>query len=59
LPPVHLPQLRLQGLLVVQQAGLLAQGELLAWLIPLAILLVAVFLGGAVVVFTARWEWQS
>ena len=55
LPPVYLAQLRVQGLIMWQQVGLLGRGEMLAWLIPLAV----VFLGGAVVVFTSRWEWQG
>jgi hypothetical protein len=59
LPPVYLAQLRIQGLIMWQQVGLLGRGEMLAWLIPLVMLLSAVFLGGAAVVFTSRREWQS
>jgi hypothetical protein len=59
LPPVYLAQLRIQVLIVWQQMGLLGRGELLAWLIPLAMLLAVVFLGGAAVLFTSRREWQS
>lgn len=46
LPPVYLVQLRVQGLILWQQAGL-------------GMLLAVIFLGGAVVVFTFRREWQS
>jgi len=59
LPPVYLAQFRDQGLILWQQMGLFGPGETLAWLIPLAMLLAVVFLGGAVVVFTSRWGWQS
>jgi len=59
LPPVYLAQFRDQGLILWQQLGLFGPGGMLAWLIPLATLLAVVFLGGAVVVFTSRWEWQS
>jgi hypothetical protein len=58
LPPVYSAQLRVQGLIIWQQLGLLGQGEMLAWLVPLAMLLAVVFLGGAVAVFTSRREWQ-
>jgi hypothetical protein len=57
LPPVYLDRLRLQGLIIWQQVGWLGQGELLAWLV-LAIALAMACLGGALVVFTARREWQ-
>jgi hypothetical protein len=59
LPPVYLAQFRDQGLILWQQLGWFGSGGMLAWLIPLATLLAVVFLGGAVVVFTSRWEWQS
>jgi hypothetical protein len=59
LPPVYLTQLRAQGLIVWLQLGMLGRGEMLAWLIPLAMLLVVVFLGGAAVLFASRREWQS
>jgi hypothetical protein len=58
LPPVYSAQLRVQGLIIWQQVGLLGQGEVLAWLIPLGMLLAVVFLGGAVVMFTSGREWQ-
>lgn len=56
LPPVYSAQLRLQGLIIWQQLGLLGRGEMLAWLIPVAMLLAVFFLGGAMVVFTSRRE---
>jgi hypothetical protein len=59
LPPVYLAQLRVQWLIILQRLGLLGRGEMLAWLIPLAVLLAVVFLGGAAVVFTSRRDWQS
>jgi hypothetical protein len=59
LPPVYSAQLRVQGLIIWQQMGLMGRGEMLAWLIPLAMLLAVVFLGGAAVLFSSRLEWQS
>ena len=54
LPTVYLAQLRVQGLILWQQVGLLGRGEMHAWLIPLAMLLALIFLGGAAVLFTSR-----
>jgi hypothetical protein len=59
LPPAYLAQLRDQGLILWQQMEWFGPGEMLAWLVPLAMLLGVVFLGGAVVVLTSRREWQS
>jgi hypothetical protein len=52
LPPVYLARLRVQGLIVWQQVGLMGQGEMLAWLLPLGLLLAVICFGLAATLFT-------
>jgi hypothetical protein len=59
LPMAYIAQLRVQGLIIFQQVGLLGSDEMLSWLIPMGMLLAAVFVGGAVVGLTSSREWQS
>lgn len=59
MPPVYLEQLRLLGWSLWRQLEWLGRGQMFEWLVPLAVLIAAVFLGGAAVVFTSRREWQS
>jgi hypothetical protein len=58
LPAAYVAQLRAQGLILGQQVGLLGRGEMLLWLLPLALLMAVVLLGAAAVLFTSRREWR-
>lgn len=59
LPPEYAAQLRAQGWAIWQQVSLFGQDDLLAWLIPLVMLLVVALLGGAALMFRVSREWQT